>query len=297
MRHALRLSVTAAALAALAGCGKRAPTRPQIGVALAAPDSFDSDLERGMRRVADSLGFDLHVVTADGDTARQASLVDGFVARRMDAIVIAPVGDAGAGTAVDKGNAARIPVFTVARPADGGDVVSEVESDDRQGGKLLGDWVVARLEGGGNVAILDQPAPDVRARVAGFKGALSGSPNLRILADPTVDPPTRAAARHKMDALLATDQHIDAVFGTDDEMALGAVAAIQAAGRKDVLVVAYDAVPEARAALLQGTPLVALAAQDPVALGARAIAGVAVKLKGGTVPATVTVPVRLVQKP
>ena len=145
------------------------------------------------------------------------------------------------------------------------------------------------------MAILDQPTvASVRERVAGFRAALAAYPNIRIVAAPAVEGGQRDVAERKMENLLATDQHIDAVFGTNDECALGALAAIR--GHSTTFVVGYDATPEARAAIAQGSPLVVDAVQDPVTIGRRTIEAVVAKLHGQIVPPTILVSVGLVDR-
>jgi len=282
----------------LAACGTQRSARPQVGVTLLTEAHvFYQDLKKGMQYAADSLGIDLHVVAGEWDLARQTSQVDNFITQRMNAIVIAPVNSSGIASAIDNANRAGIPVFTADIAADGGVVVSHVASDNRQGGRLLGDYIGRRLGGGGNVVILDQPTvASVRDRVAGFREALGKYPNIRVVAAPAVERGLRLEAKQKMDNVLSTGQRIDAVFGTNDDCALGALAAIQAAGRTGMIVVGYDATPEARTAIGQGTALVADAVQDPVTIGRRTIEAVAARLRGEPVPATVPVPVGLVER-
>lgn len=295
MHKALSLSL---ALAAAACGGGRDTTRPQVGVTLLTEAHvFYQDLKRGMQQAADSLGLDLHVVAGEWDLARQTAQVDNFITRRMDAVVIAPVNSSGIVSAIQTANRARIPVFTADISADGGNVVAHVASDNRQGGRLLGEYVARRLAGGGNVVILDQPTvASVRDRVAGFREALAAHPNIRVVAAPAVERGLRDVAKQKMDNLLTTDQRIDAVFGTNDDCALGALASLRAAGRTDIFVVGYDATPEARTAIAQGTPLVADAVQDPITIGRRTIELVAAHLRGEAVPASAPVPVGLVER-
>jgi ribose transport system substrate-binding protein len=283
---------------ALAGCGKRASSRPQVGVTLLTEAHvFYQDLKKGMQQAADSLGLDLNIVAGEWDLARQTAQVETFITRKMDAIVIAPVNSSGIVSAIEEANRARIPVFTADISADGGQVVAHVASDNRQGGRLLGAYVAQRLHGGGNVAILDQPTvASVRDRVAGFREAIGAFPNIRVVAAPAVERGLRDVAKQKMDNLLATEQRIDAVFGTNDDCALGALAAIQAAGRSDIFVVGYDATPEARTAIAQGSALVVDAVQDPVTIGRRVIEAVAGALHGQTPSATIPVPVGLVDR-
>jgi len=286
-------------LAALAAsCGHPKHTRPQVGVTLLTEAHvFYQNLKQGLQQGADSLGLDLHVVAGEWDLARQTSQVQNFITQGMDAIVIAPVNSSGIVSAIEDANHAHIPVFTADISADGGTVVAHVASDNIQGGRLLGEYVAKRLGGGGNVAILDQPTvASVRDRVTGFTQALARYPNIRIVARPAVERGLRDVAKQKMDNLLSTDQHIDAVFGTNDDCALGALAAIQAAGAKNIFVVGYDATAEARTEIASGTALVADAAQDPVTIGRRTAEAVAAVLRGGTVPAVIPIPVGLVTR-
>jgi ribose transport system substrate-binding protein len=287
------------AASALAGCGKRrASDRPLVGVTLLTEAHvFYQDLKRGMQQAADSLQIDLQIVAGEWDLARQTAQVDNFINQEVDAIVIAPVNSSGIVSAIGEANRAGIPVFTADIASEGGSVVAHVASDNRQGGRLLGEYVARRLGGGGNVVILDQPTvSSVRDRVAGFREALRAHPNIRVVASPAVERGIRDVAKQKMDNLLATGQRIDAVFGTNDDCALGALAAIQAAGRSGIIIVGYDATPEARTAISQGTALVADAVQDPVTIGRRTIEAVAARLRGETPAARVPVPVSLVER-
>ena len=289
----------------VAGCGKRRTSdKPRVGVTLLTEAHvFYQDLKRGMQQAADSLGIELQIVAGEWDLARQTAQVDNFINQRVDAIVIAPVNSSGIVSAIAEANTARIPVFTADIASDGGAVVAHIASDNRQGGRLLGAYVARRLGGGGNVVILDQPTvTSVRDRVAGFREALTGYPNIRVIAAPAVERGVRDVAKQKMDNLLATGQRIDAVFGTNDDCALGALASIQAAGmgvsatKPGTIVVGYDATPEARSAIASGTALVADAVQDPVTIGRRTIEAVAARLKGEAVPTIVPVPVGLVER-
>ncbi len=265
----LRTRFALLGFALVAACHSRSTTTPQVGVAV--PDdssSFYQDLRRGMQHAADSLHLTLHA---------------GAQTSEMDAMVIAPGNAGGRDVTIEGVN---------------GQVVSDVLSDSRQGGRLLGEYVARRLEGGGNVAILDQPGvASVRELVAGFRDALAGYPNIRIVAAPAIDAGGRDVAQQKVGNLLATDQPVNAVFATDDAGLLGALAAIAAASRKGIFVVGYDPGPESRAAFNQGAVFGAYAAPDPMALGQRVIEVVAAKLKGEPVPARVLVPVAVVSRP
>jgi ribose transport system substrate-binding protein len=288
-----------ACVAMTAGCARGPATdRPQVGVTLLTEAHvFYQDLKRSMQAAADSLGVDLHIVSGEWDLARQTAQVQGFITRRMDAMVIAPTNSSGIVSAVEEARAAGIPVFTADIAADAGGVVAHVASDNRQGGRVLGEYLAARLGGKGSVAILDQPTlTSVQERVAGFREALAAYPGITIVADPAVERGLRDVAKQKTDNLLAGGRQLDAIFGSNDDCALGALAAAQAAGRTGLLIVGFDATPEARTAIAGNTQLVADAVQHPEVIGRRTIEAVAAYLRGEKVPPVIAVPVSLVTR-
>jgi ribose transport system substrate-binding protein len=287
------------ALLAALSCARVPETdRPQVGVTLLTEAHvFYQDLKRGMLAAADSLGVDLHIVAGEWDLARQTAQVQSFLTRNMDAIVIAPVNSSGIVSAVEEARAAGVPVFTADIAADGGGVVAHIASDNRQGGRLLGEFLAEQLGGRGAVAILDQPTiTSVQERVAGFREALAAYPGIAIVAAPAVERGLRDVAKQKADNLLTSGRPLDAIFGSNDDCALGALAAVQAAGRQGILIVGYDATPEARTAIAGGTPLLADAVQHPAEIGRRTVETVAAHLRGETVPPVIAVPVSLVTR-
>ena len=294
--RALLCLVLAATMTACAGA--RESNRPQVAVTLLTEAHvFYQDLKSGLLEAADSIGIDLHIVAGEWDLARQTQQVQNFITLDMDAIVIAPVNSSGIVSAISEANDVGIPVFTADISADAGEIVSHIASDNIQGGRLLGEYVAEKLNGSGSVAILDQPTvASVRDRVEGFREALEAYPGIQVVAEPAVERGLRDVAKEKTDNLLAGGRQIDAIFGSNDDCALGALAALDAAGRTDVIVVGYDATPEARTAIASGTVLLADAVQDPVEIGRRTIQAVAEYLRGGTAPPIVAVPVSLVTR-
>lgn len=289
------------AAALVTACSADQPGRPRIGVALPRDTgAVTADLRRGMAPVADSLHLDVRVVTAGSDGARQAAQVDSLAAQRVAAILIDPVDPAALGDAIARAHRAGIPVFTMVSAAgEGGEsrVVSHIGSDDRLGGELAGWYVAHRLNGGGSIAILDQPGePSARDRVAGIRLALTAFPNVRIVASPAVEPAAREAASRRTASLLAADQRVDAVVATNDELALGALEAVQAAGKAGVFVVGFGGAPEARAAIVKGSALVADVMPDLVTIGRYALLVAASHLRGNQVVPWVPVRVHLVDR-
>ena len=284
---------------ALGGCAKKAATtRPQVGVTLLTEAHvFYQDLKRGMQRAADSLGIDLHIVAGEWDLARQTSQVENFITQGMNAIVIAPVDSRGIVSAVEEANRAEIPVFTADIAAAGGGVTAHIASDNAQGGRLVGEFLARRLNGRGKVAILDQPTvTSVIDRVRGFREALAAYPDIAIVAAPAVERGLREVAKQKTDNLLQSHRDLNAIFGSNDDCALGALASIRAAGRTGIAIVGFDATPEAQAAIREGTGLLADAIQYPEVIGRRTIEAVAPRLKGEVVPRTIPIAVGIVTR-
>ena len=304
MRHPVARLTAAAAIVlcstiALAGCAKKAATtRPQVGVTLLTEAHvFYQDLKRGMQHAADSLGIDLHIVAGEWDLARQTSQVENFITQGMNAIVIAPVDSRGIVSAVEEANRAKIPVFTADIAAAGGDVTAHVASDNAQGGRLVGEFLARRLNGRGKVAILDQPTvTSVIDRVRGFREAMAAYPGIAIVAAPAVERGLREVAKQKTDNLLQSHRDLNAIFGSNDDCALGALASIRAAGKTGIVIVGFDATPEAQAAIREGTGLLADAIQYPEIIGRRTIEAVARHLKGESVPRSIPITVGIVTR-
>jgi ribose transport system substrate-binding protein len=297
--HRWAAALALAALAAPAACARRpATTRPQIGVTLLTEAHvFYQDLQKGMRAAADSLGMDLHVVAGEWDLARQTSQVENFITQKMNAIIVAPVDSRGIVSAIEEANRAGIPVFTVDIAAAGGHVTSHIASDNEQGGRLVGEYLATLLGGKGNIAILDQPTlASVIDRVRGFREALARYPGIHIVAAPAVERGLRDVAKNKTDNLLQSHPELNAIFGSNDDCALGALASVRAAGRSNIIIVGFDATPEARAAISGGGPLKADAIQHPEVIGRRAIETVYRALHGDSVPPFVGIPVGIVDQ-
>ena len=299
VRTTLLVAAGLACAALPAGCAKKAASsRPQVGVTLLTEAHvFYQDLKRGMQHAADSLGLDLHFVAGEWDLARQTSQVENFITQGMNAIVIAPVDSRGIVSAVEEANRAKIPVFTADIAAAGGDVTAHVASDNAQGGRLVGEFLARRLNGRGKVAILDQPTvTSVIDRVRGFREAMAAYPGIAIVAAPAVERGLREVAKQKTDNLLQSHRDLNAIFGSNDDCALGALASIRAAGKTGIVIVGFDATPEAQAAIREGTGLLADAIQYPEIIGRRTIEAVARHLKGESVPRSIPITVGIVTR-
>jgi ribose transport system substrate-binding protein len=278
------------------GCGGAkdagAPKRPVIGVTLlTGTHAFYKELEAGLRETATTKGFDLVIVTCDFDPAKQASQIEDFVARKVSAILAAPCDSNAIGPSLAGPERAGIPVFTVDIAAHAGKIVSHVASDNVQGGRLAAEELAALIGGKGNVIVIDHPAvASVQERVRGFEEGLKKYPGIKIVAKPSADG-SREKAMRVMEDMLQAHRDLKGVFGINDDSALAAAGVIEAAKRKDIVVVGYDATDEAQAAIKRGSPLKADVVQYPRKIGQSAIEIIARHFAGEKVPAVVPIEV------
>jgi len=299
-RRALALGLLACCAV---GCGEArkgepaAEARALIGVTLLTQThDFYKELEAGLREEAAARGFRLVVSSCEMDPARQASQIEDFVAQRVSAIVVAACDSSAVGVSLAAARQAGIPVFTADIAVRGAAVVSHVGSDNVQGGRLAAEALARYLGESGKVLIIDHPTvASVQDRVRGFEQELEKHPGISIVGRPSSDG-QRARAMAVMEDMLQAHRDLDGVFGINDDSALGATAALDAAGRTDIVVVGYDATPEAQRAIRQGGPLRADVIQHPRKIGRTAIELVARHLAGEAVPSTVAVEVGLVDR-
>jgi ribose transport system substrate-binding protein len=301
-----RIAVTVIATAALAACSRgtsqssasssasgAAPGHKTIGVSIQNREAqFYQDMESGMRSEAAKHGYSLIVVDASRDNAKQQSQVEDFISKHVDAIVLTPYDSQAIGSAITEANTAGIPVFTadIASTSQQGKVVAHVASDNVQGGFQAGTLICQAVGGHGSIAIVDEPeVTSVQDRVKGFKMAIAQRcPSVKIVAD--VDSGgTRDKASSDTGDVLQAHRDLTGIFGINDDSALGALAAVRAAGLTGkVAIVGYDATSEARDAIGKGE-MYGDAIQYPAKIGSTTIDVIANYFAGKTPPPIVKI--------
>jgi ribose transport system substrate-binding protein len=277
----------------------RKPDQPlTVGVSLLTrAHQFYKDLEAAMLDEAPKQNITLKIQSAEFDAATQLRQVQTFLSQGVDALILCPVNSQGSGSAVSLANQANVPVFTADIASRTGDVVCHVASNNEQGGELVGEFLAERLGGEGEIAIIDFPTvTSVQERVRGFERAIAKHPGIKIVAKPAPDEAVRAKAFPIAQDLLQSRKSLKGVFGINDDCALGAVQAASATGRDDLIVVGFDATPEALASIGQGSVLKADASQFPAVIGRAVVSAVAKHSLGETVPASVPIPTALVTR-
>jgi len=267
-----------------------------IGVSIQNREAqFYQDMESGMKAEAAKYGYALLVVDASRDNTKQQSQVEDFISQKVAAIVLTPYDSQAIGSAIAEANKAGIPVFTadIASTSKDGTVVSHIASDNVQGGAQAAKLMCAGIPGkSGSVEIIDEPeVTSVQDRVKGFKAGLAaGCPGVKIVAD--IDGGgERAKANNSMEDVLQSHKDLKGVFGINDDSALGAAKAVEAAGLKGkVIVIGYDATPEARTAIKDGS-MYGDAIQYPDQIGSKTIDAINSYFAGTKPPAKIAVAV------
>jgi ribose transport system substrate-binding protein len=270
-----------------------------IGVSLLTrTHPFYQDLEAGLSEAAKEYGYELLVNAGEFDVAKQKDQIQDFIVRKVNAIIVSPCDSKSIGTAIKAANDAGIPVFTadIACLAEGVKIVCHVASDNVAGGKLAAEAIIAALGGNGKVAIIDHPEVEsVIQRVKGFEEGLAAAPGIQVVAKLSGHGVKDQAFRTAED-ILQGHPDLNAIFGINDDSALGALAAVEKAGKSGkVIIIGFDAVPEAREAIKAGK-IYADVIQKPHEIGRKTMEAVKTYVSGGTIEPTILIPCGLFTK-
>lgn len=193
-------------------------------------------------------GIELISTDAQGQTSKQVSDVEDMIARKVRAIFLAPREFEGLAPALQAAKKAKIPVFLIDREAAGKageDYVAFLGSNFVEQGKRAAEWLVKQTGGKAGIVELTGTAGSsvARDRADGFRAGIKDQPGMSIIASQTGDF-SRAAGQKVMENIIQSKgAEITAVYAHNDEMALGAIQALKAAGRKpgqDVTIVSVD---------------------------------------------------------
>ncbi len=254
---------------------------------------FFTTMSDAAQAKADELGVGLTVVDAQDDSAKQMTDLEDLAVQGVDAIIVNPVDSDAVITSIENLNEKEIPVITIDRTSNGGEVVSHISSDNVLGGKLAGEYAIELLGGSGNVVILEG-VPGASATIErgeGFEREIEGK--LDVI-DKQVANFDRVEGLSVMEDLIsAHGEDIDLVFAHNDEMALGAQEALRSAGMEDVYVIGFDATDDAKTSILAGE-MEATVEQQPALMGESAVETATNIANGEEVESTIPVEVKLI---
>ena len=274
-----------AALVSVAGCGssdkKDAATSDKkitVGFSVSTQNNpFFVTMANSVKAEADKLGINVKIVDAQNDSAKQANDVADLIQSKVDVLIVNPVDSAAISNSVIAANQAKIPVITIDRSSDKGDVAVHIASNNIKGGEMAAQYIIDKLGEQTPVAELEgiPGASAARERGQGFHNLADSK--LKVLAKQSADF-DRGKGLTVAENILQANPDIKAIFAQNDEMALGAIGAAKSAN-KQILIVGFDGTDDGLAAIKSGD-MAATIAQQPDKMGEIGI-DTAVKLAKG----------------
>lgn len=258
---------------------------------------FFVDVKDGVQKAADEKGIQLYITDAQNDPTIQMKDIENLITKNPDAIIIDTCDSDAIVAAVEACNEAGIPVFTMDRQSNGGEVIAHIGYDAIKSGKIAGQFLVDALGGKGKIVELQgiMGTNVAQNRSAGFNEIIAANPDMEIVATQVADF-DRAKAMSVMENILQANKEIDGLYAANDEMLLGALEAIEAAGRLDeITMIGCDAIDDTLEVIKDGK-VEATIAEPPFFLG-KAILNTAFDyLEGKSVEANVVLDNSLVTK-
>jgi len=211
---------------------------------------------------AAAAGVNLKFSDGQQKQENQIKAIRSYIQQKVDVIAFSPVVTTGWDTVLQEAKRANIPVILTDRAVDTPDTTlykTFLGSDFVAEGKKAGDWLVAQektASGPVNIVQLEGTTGSAPAidRTKGFAASIAANPNLKVVASQTGDF-TRSGGKQVMEAFLKSQPKIDVLYAQNDDMGLGAIEAIQAAGKvpgKDIRIITVDAVKDGMQALADG---------------------------------------------
>ena len=300
-------------LALFAGCGRstdrsEVPAAPKsrgtIGVSLLALDNpFFQVIGDNITAEGKKHGYTTIVVSGDKDVAKQSNQIKDFIVKKVSAIVLSPCDSKSIIPVIQEANAAGIPVFTVDIPCNepGVKIVTQIASDNFGGGKDAAVAMIEALgEAGGKVAVLHfKQAESCILRVNGFREAIKahnavGKGKIEIVTELESGGAKDMGYKAAEDALQAHPE-LRGIFAINDPSALGARAALEKAGKTQVVIIGFDGQPEGKQAIKDGK-LYADPIQFPDKMGIQIVESIIRHSNGETLPPQTLIPTRLYRK-
>lgn len=286
----LKLTLLTAALAA--GMAQAQDTLALVVSTLDNP--FFVTLKEGAESKAKELGYELLVLDSQNDPAKELANVEDVTVRGAKVLLINPTDSDAVGNAIAVANGKKLPVITLDRAANKGEVVAHIASDNAAGGEMAGNFLADKLGKEAKIIQLEGIAGTsaARERGAGFTKAAQAH-GFKVLASQPADF-DRTKGLNVMENLLTAQPEVQGVFAQNDEMALGALRALQAAG-KTVVLVGFDGTDDGVAAV-KGGKMAATIAQQPEQIGAIGVEAAAKVLKGEAVEKSIPVELKVISE-
>ncbi len=291
----LALMLMALALVSCGGADQGGDKRLKLAGIVFQEDQFFRLIQFGMQHAADSAGVELLLANSDGKPDKEIQLVNTYVTRKVDAIVISPLSATASVTALKRAREQDVAVVTYNSAVQGDIAVAHIESDQsdlgRQTGQVARRYIEERLGGKAKVAVLafkSQLPESSNGRRNGFVEEVAKLPGVEIVAEQ--DAWLAEMAIKKVGDILTANPDLDILWAANEGGTVGAVMAVKNAGKgEQVAVFGTDTSAQLIDFLLSGDGILqAITGQQPFAIGSSAVRTALTALKGGHVAATVS---------
>src|SRR5690349_13051611 len=262
-RRTLNIALASATLSSLLPATALAQKKIVLGFSqVGAESEWRTANTESIKSAAKDAGIELKFADAQQKQENQIKAIRSFIAQKVDVIAFSPVVESGWGTVLREAKAAKIPVILSDRAVNEKDDslwVTFMGSDFVEEGRRAGKWLLENYKAPGDVNIVElqgtvgsAPAID---RKKGFEEVIKAQPRFKIVRSQTGDF-TRAKGKEVMEAFLkAEGKKINVLYAHNDDMAIGAIQAIEEAGQKpakDITIISIDAVKGAFEAMMAG---------------------------------------------
>lgn len=266
----------------LTGCNRQSQCTYKYTIGISyqnLQNEFILNIQDAVRDKAKELNIKLIETEGQGKAENQISQVENFLALDVDAIILNPFDKYGSAPVVSIAKREGKPIIVVnAMVVNLDQADAYVGSDDSEAGRIAATHICKLLNGKGNIAVIRGPnghSAEIQ-RSSGIKEVLKDYPEIKVIFDQSANW-DRAQGLNLMENWLSTGKEINAVIAQNDEMALGAYKAIEAAGKQDkIAVIGIDAISDALKAVKEGK-LCATVFQDARGQGAMAV-DIAIKI-------------------
>jgi len=261
--------VTLITMGSFVGCGRRDNDK-KIGMVLSTLNNpFFVTMKTGAEEKAKELGYELIVLDSQDDPAKERANVEDLLQMGIVALLINPTDSDAVVKTVEVANEKNVPVITLDRQANGGDVTSHISSDNIKGGAMAGEFAMEQLKGEPKINVVELQgipgASATRDRGEGFHSVLDGKENVTFVSSQAADF-DRQKGLQVTENILQGNSDIQVVFAHNDEMSLGAAKAIKSSNI-NAIVIGFDGNDDALEAIENGE-MTATVAQQPDLIGA-----------------------------
>ncbi|GAA0078397.1 ribose ABC transporter substrate-binding protein RbsB [Clostridium sp. CTA-5] len=280
------------------GCSQKKTNDKKLGMVLSTLNNpFFVSMKEGAEKKAKEMGYELVVLDSQNDSTKERSNVEDLVQQGVAALMINPTDSDAVKNSIQVANDNKVPVITLDREANGGEVACHISSDNVKGGNMAAEYMLQILKDKQTIKVVElQGVPGASAtrdRGKGFNDGIAGKSNVKVVASQAADF-DRQKGLSVMENIIQATPDFDVVFAHNDEMALGAVKALKAAN-KNVMVIGFDGNADAETAIKAGD-MTATIAQQPGLMGELSVEQASKILKGETVEKQVPAELKVLTK-